>query len=260
MEANRKFRKKFVSSLVNVLLVLGIFIVLFQLSTPTAKAATYWYESWTIGSTESYEFKDDTLIFNGTLTIEGKLSLDNCTIQMRYKPPDDPDGNLIRVFGGGTFNVTNNSLITIYSSELTDRYEFKIYSGGKALIEDSTVEYMVSSPPEDGIEIYSSEVTIKNSLIQDGGGNGITISDSGVRPRISYSNIINNAGYGIHCKNSASPIIENCNISSNYADGIYTVGCSNMEIRNNTVSNNGITINRDGIYLHLPIIILLTIL
>jgi hypothetical protein len=112
------------ASIVNVTLVLGIFIVLFPLSTPTAKADTLWYDNWTIDSWESYEFKDDTLIFNGTLTIEGNLTLDNCILQMRYKSPDDPGGDDIWVKDTGTFNLLNNSLITTYSTS-PDPYEFR---------------------------------------------------------------------------------------------------------------------------------------
>jgi hypothetical protein len=123
------------ASIVNVTLVLGIFIVLFPLSTPTAKADTLWYDNWTIDSWESYEFKDDTLIFNGTLTIEGNLTLDNCILQMRYKSPDDPGGDDIWVKDTGTFNLLNNSLITTNSTS-PDPYEFRI--DGTALIENST--------------------------------------------------------------------------------------------------------------------------
>ena len=84
MRIERRF-KRFVPSLMNVLLVLGVLVVLFPLSTPTAKADTYWYDDWKIESWEIYEFEDDTIILNGTLTIEGKLLLDNCTVMMRYK-------------------------------------------------------------------------------------------------------------------------------------------------------------------------------
>ena len=78
-------RKKFVSSFVNILLVFGVFIVLFPLFAQPTKADTYWYDDWTIGSLESFEFKDDILIFNGSLIIQGSLTLDNCTLYMRYK-------------------------------------------------------------------------------------------------------------------------------------------------------------------------------
>jgi hypothetical protein len=103
MKTCKVYIKKMLASIVNVTLVLGIFIVLFPLSTPTAKADTLWYDNWTIDSWESYEFKDDTLIFNGTLTIEGNLTLDNCILQMRYKSPDDPGGDDIWVKDTGTF-------------------------------------------------------------------------------------------------------------------------------------------------------------
>jgi len=133
MRIERRFRR-FVPSLMNVLLVLGVCIVLFPLSTPTAKADTLWYDNWYVSSEITLD--DDTIILNGTLYVQngGKLTLDNCILQTQYKYNFD---NMIQVENGGTFNVTNNSLITIYSSELTDRYEFIIYSGGKALIEDS---------------------------------------------------------------------------------------------------------------------------
>ncbi len=126
MIINRRFNKraKLVSSIVNVLLVLGVLVVLFPLSTPTVKADTYiFYTNWIIDTDQSYS--DDTFILYGSLFIQenGTLSLDNCTLKMALGSPDP--GDEIRVFSNGTFNLLNNSLITTNSTS-PDPYEFRI--------------------------------------------------------------------------------------------------------------------------------------
>jgi len=124
MEINIKFGKgkKFVSGFVNIFLVLAVLVVLFPLSIPTAKADTLWYDNWDIWNGEDITLDDDTIILNGTLWIHegGKLTLDNCILQMRYK---SGFGHLIDV--DGTFNLLNNSLITTNSTS-PDPYEFRI--------------------------------------------------------------------------------------------------------------------------------------
>ena len=117
---NKRGYRKFVTGLMNILLVLGVLIVLFPLSTPTVKANTLWYDDWTVGPLQVITLDDDTIIINGTLTIEGTLTLDNCILQMRYK---SGFGHLIDV--DGTFNLLNNSLITTNSTS-PDPYEFRI--------------------------------------------------------------------------------------------------------------------------------------
>jgi hypothetical protein len=134
MGANRKFRKKIVSILANGALVLSILVVLLPLSMPTAEAATHiiWGD-WNVVGKESY--KDDIFILYGNLTIgdSDTLEFDNCNLEMAYA--SNVSGYSIHVIEGGTFNVTNNSLITTNSTS-PDPYEFII--DGTALIENST--------------------------------------------------------------------------------------------------------------------------
>ena len=135
MKINRRFNKraKLVSSIMNILLVLGVLVVLFPLSTPTAKATTIFYVDWEIYDTQSYN--DETFILYGDLFIysNGSLTLDNCTLKMALGSPDP--GNEIKVYINGIFNLLNNSLITTNSTS-PDPYEFRI--DGTALIENST--------------------------------------------------------------------------------------------------------------------------
>jgi len=119
---NKRGYRKFVTGLMNILLVLGVLVVLFPLSMPAVKADTLWYDDWTVGPLQVITLDDDTIIVNGTLTIEGILTLDNCTLQMRYK---SGYGHLIDVDEDGTFNLLNNSLITTNSTS-PDPYEFRI--------------------------------------------------------------------------------------------------------------------------------------
>ncbi|UCG68240.1 MAG: hypothetical protein JSV09_10480, partial [Thermoplasmata archaeon] len=77
----RKFRrKKFVSSLLNVFLVLGAFTVLVPLSAPTVKADIIYYDNWYIPPPVFVYHEDNTIYVNGTLTIEGSLTLVNCIL------------------------------------------------------------------------------------------------------------------------------------------------------------------------------------
>ena len=123
MEISIITRKKFVSGLVNIALVLSVFIVLLPLSMPTTEAATHiiWGD-WTVSFPESYQ--DDTFILYGNLTIDGaSLTLDNCIIEMAYAA--NGTGNKIWVLDDGTLNLLNNSLITTNSTS-PDPYEFRI--------------------------------------------------------------------------------------------------------------------------------------
>ena len=188
MKIGRRFSKKLLASLLNVALVLGVFIVLFPLFTPPVKAAIYYFQTdWVINDVQSYT--DDTFILYGDLFIRdnGSLTLNNCTIKMALGSPDP--GHNITVESDGTFNLLNNSLITTNSTD-PDPYEFRI--DGKALIENSTVEKMKDRAldDEDGIQIYSDDVIIANSTVQNGYGTGIYVEDSSIK--ITNSSIINN--------------------------------------------------------------------
>jgi len=126
MILNRRFNKrtKLVSSILNILLILGVLVVLFPLSMPTAEATVYiFYNDWEIDTPQSYS--DDTFILYGDLRVldGGTLTLDNCTIEMAKQDPEE--GWNITVADGGTFNLLNNSLITTYSTS-PDPYEFII--------------------------------------------------------------------------------------------------------------------------------------
>ena len=259
-----KNRAKLVSSFVNILLVLGVLVVLFPLSVPTAEATIYiFYDDWEINSPWSYS--DDIFILYGDLRIldGGTLTLDNCTIEMAKQDPEE--GWNITVAEGGTFNLLNNSLITTNSTS-PDPYKFRI--DGTALIENSTVEEMKDlSGPYDGIQIYSDDVEISNSTIRNGSGNGVyvetgtvsitnssIIDNNWVCVQIAYSsnnniigNHISNNWRGISLGYSSYNNINNNNVSSNDRDGIalyYT--CSNNNITNNNVSNNSYA----GIYFY----------
>ena len=122
MRIERGFRR-FVSGLMNVLLVLGVLVVLFPLSTPSVKADTIIYGDWDVTGMDSYA--GETFILYGNLKIHGNASLtfDGCTLKMASNNPE-PGWN-ITVEEDGTFNLLNNSLITTYSTS-PDPYEFII--------------------------------------------------------------------------------------------------------------------------------------
>jgi len=138
-------------AMIILLIILSLFSIVFVINIPTVKAEInppydtglgYWEtnDTWTIQSTDPpITHSNKTILVNGGITIQtgGKLTLDNVTLWMNYtptlvKPIISVDGELI---------VKNACLVTNYTTN-TDRYEFKVQSGGSLTIQSSTVENM----------------------------------------------------------------------------------------------------------------------
>jgi parallel beta-helix repeat protein len=117
----------------------------------------------------------------------------------------------IYVAEGGTLEILNS---TITSDSTKFGYGFEIY--GKARITRSQITRAYG--PEDlingdtGLEIFSSDVILRDSYIGDNGANGILIAD-------------------------CSPILENCTFANNGDDGIELQN-SDVVIRNCTIRDN----------------------
>jgi hypothetical protein len=209
--------------------------------------------SWTIESTDTdIEYSNRTILCNGNLTIQssGKLTLDNVTLWMNYT--NDDEIPTIFVYPDGTLIIKNNSTVTNYPGVYgypgnPDRYNFTVQGGvpgGSLTIQSSTVENMGDKPDiKDGIQCYSSSVTISNSTIRNNYGNGIYMNADGIS--ITGNNIYNNL-YGLRILNSDYNIIsDNKNISDNQ-NGIYMQSSNYNTITNNSIDNN----QYYGIYLH----------
>ena len=82
--------------------------------------------------------------------------------------------------------------------------------------------------------MYTSSLDIANSEFSDN-HTGIYIFDAS--PRIVYSNILNNSGYGVNCQGYSSPTIDT-NIFQNNGYGLYVTSNSTPYVTNNTFIDN----------------------
>jgi parallel beta-helix repeat protein len=148
-------------------------------------------------------------------------------------------GDYIHVESGGELNVINGSTITtdpITPAQSPDPYEFRI--DGTALINNSIVEKMDDlSGESDGIQIYSSDVTITNSTVRLSEGNGLYIYNA--QPTIKHCDIIDNSHHGVYIESTDNCIFENNNVSSNDYGGIYLDNSDYNTIANSSIEANG---------------------
>ncbi len=91
-----------------------------------------------------------------------------------------------------------------------------------------------------GIHLWGSFATFSGCTISDNPDGGIFCTDygSGPYPTISDCSITGNA-FGISCDSNGSPAIDDCTISDNDGNGIYSQLSSNPSISGCTITNNG---------------------
>ncbi|MHA2336508.1 MAG: right-handed parallel beta-helix repeat-containing protein [Candidatus Hodarchaeales archaeon] len=186
---------------------------------------------WIVTGSELYT--NQTIVVGGNLIIAGgNLTLNNVTLIINSSFDGE---HMINVTSEGIFNILNNSTITPY--DILRTYRFQVF--GSMTIIDSKVSYMWGDRPRNpgGIEIYSNNVVIVNSLIEHGKTYGISILGSS--PNISYNTIKDN-DFGIGVGYS-SAIISSNNITSNTKYGIY---CSHSSPN---INNNLITRSYNGV-------------
>ena len=233
-----------------LLMIISLFSMLVIMNVPVVKATNdpvdtgqgYWEtpnDDWIIDQYDDDLWENKKIVVNGNLTIEedGILTLSNVTLQMNATTGDA--GDYIHVEPGGELNVINGSIITtdpITPAQSPDPYEFRI--DGTALINDSIVEKMDDLTGEsDGIQIYSSNVTITKSSIRLSDGNGLYIYNA--QPTIKNTNISYNSHHGVYMNSTSNCIFENNNVSSNDYGGIYLYNSDYNIIANSTVDANG---------------------
>ena len=206
---------------------------------------------WIITGEKTYT--DRTIILNGDLTIKsgGKLTLDR--VVLKINSPQDGDtsyadlAHSITVEKGGELYAYNS---TITKGELKGRYTFKVY--GKMAVYDSDISYMGGGAtvvyrqgmtlytPVGGIQIYSSDVSIVNSDINNGITTGIYCESSS--PQITGNKVSKNK-WGISCGSSQAVIEGNiisdneCGIDSWMVDAPNALR-SKLTIRNNIIRDN----------------------
>lgn len=99
---------------------------------------------------------------------------------------------------------------------------------------------------QDGINIFNSDITLSNCLIEDSAMQGVECSDSST-VNIYNSSIQGNGGEGIK-NHDCNIIVHNCFIKNNNGEGIYNYTPNytsySVTITNNTISGN----NDNGIY------------
>ncbi len=185
--------------------------------------------------TGELEYVGTEIILNGNLSIRegGILSLIDSILIFNISS-DWPRVSFspqcrIDVEKNGELNIIN-STITSSNSSIKDfrkyeTYTFKIY--GTANIIDSNISCMWmgswSYSFMCGIQIFSNDVIIENSRIE------------------------NNYGYGISIFNNSCTTILNCNISSNREGGIF-LASSDLVIENTTFVYNGFESYGDDIF------------
>lgn len=149
------------------------------------------------------------------------------------------NSNIIMNSTNGEIKIDSTSSLEIYGEIPVNisspyDYSFKIY--GRAKISNAVIENTTR-----GVEIYSSFVEIRKSIIKNNALFGILIEGVNGFPEISDTTIENN-NIGIISRNS-NPRINNCTIKEN-SRGIHLEN-STAIIENSRILNN----NESGVYL-----------
>jgi parallel beta-helix repeat protein len=201
-----------------------------------------------------------TLTVNGSILVSAgeRLELRNSTVSLN--PHFTPDFGIF-VEAGGTLVVNNTS---IRPAILGRNYTFEIL--GSAEISDSIIWGLWGDRAnfnfDGGIEVYSSDVVIRGSLLQGGDANTIYVRGAGpliegntiVGARddcielhdstaIVVNNTIRDCGYGIYIHNRGAPIIRGNLIGFNKG-GIDVAGGTPM------IEDNRFTQNRNYAIYH----------
>ena len=186
-----------------------------------------------------------------------------------------PDGNTLTIEPGVEIKFNTGYIFEISGTLIADgtssgRITFTSNAGasnwGKldfVLSENSsmdycTVEFAGAGANPTAVNLWFSDVSIANTLIENNSSSGINMSESS--PTISNSFITQNTGIGINCDVSSFPVISNCEMSNNgdyaismYAHNIYNIvnptitGNSKNSIRVRSAPVNTVTWTNHGV-------------
>ncbi len=93
----------------------------------------------------------------------------------------------------------------------------------------------------------SSGFILEDSIISNGGANGIILGPSYTQSQIRRTSVFNNAGNGISIANGYLTVLENISIYNNQLSGLVVQGnilgmpSLSLTLRNSTIFNNGLT-------------------
>ncbi|UCF08342.1 MAG: right-handed parallel beta-helix repeat-containing protein, partial [Thermoplasmata archaeon] len=189
-------------------------------------------ETWELRISNETVLENQVLYMDDWLYISssGNLTLVNSTISFGYEVYK-PYG--IYLSSEGRLYVKNCTITSMYKKE-----GYKIILHGEATIEESTIEYIWGDirrrSDYGGLEIYSDNVLISNSMISNCTANGVYCEYAS--PQIISCNISHCGDDGIELSHS-SPLIRNCYITNNEGYGIY-IHDSNPKLESNVFVNN----------------------
>lgn len=191
--------------------------------------------TWYVDTNETLIYRNQTVNLTGDLIINstGTLILDNVTLY--FNSSSNAEFGII-VESGGQLNITNSTL-----SASNNTWSFKVY--GNLSMDDCNISKMFgqvqSSEYVGGLEVYSGNVSVNNSLFFDN-MNNIYLHYMTNYPVVITNNTIFSTtvtqGRGIVITNHSKPIIANNNISG-LSRGIEILENSEPVISNNNLLN-----------------------
>lgn len=181
--------------------------------------------------------KNKIILLTGNLSImsDAFLLMENVTLIFNCSRNGEWG---VKVSENAKLHVYNSTIISV-SSSLS--YRFEAYGG--MVMKRCNISYLWGttgdySDEEGGIQIFSNDVSISDSIIKYSEGNGISCIKSS--PMIFNNTITLNSGNGIVCGFKSSPKIVNNVISSNSWCGIWASG--DVVIEHNTITRNAVGI------------------
>jgi parallel beta-helix repeat protein len=164
------------------------------------------------------------VVYDGSLIVTANSSLEirDSTVKFKVAAP-----------GVTRLSVNGRGALRILNSTITADGYFRFVVYGEVLISDSTIRRTWGSGVDSGLQLKSSNATIRRSVIEGGRSHGISTSHTG--SIIEDCVIQNNGGAGLLLYWS-SALIHNNTIRGNRAGMI--LKSSYDSIRNNTIQNN----------------------
>jgi len=120
-----------------------------------------------------------------------------------------------------------------------------VLHAANAVINNSVIQ----NTSRDGIHIIDSHARIVSCTIQNAGGHGVNVQNTGVQ--VNNTQILDNSGSGIYSRLNSALNANGNTIRSNGGSGVYLYMGSSAFFNSNTISNNGTDSNsnfeRNGI-------------
>ena len=191
---------------------------------------------------------DRKIILDGSLIIQGSLTLENVILKINSKT----DGEFkIDVEAGGELRIINSTTTAVNPQF---GYQFYYRKGSKGYIKNSVIEY--TSAGEDvlktgghggmgGLNVFTDGFVLRDSIIRNSKGRGVLIGRA--RDTLISGNIFADNGYdGLRVYDSSGIIVENNTGYGNAEYAIKAMYSKDVKILNNIARNN----KDDGIHIN----------